>query len=183
VGAKVKEIDGFKLWYSGVKRTTNGVGILVRSDLVEQVVEVRRKSDRIMSIKLVVGSEILNIVSVYAPQVGLSEEIKRLFWEDLDEVVQSIPQNEGLLIGGDFNGHIGSRAEGYETVQGGLGYGVRNSGGVSVLDFAVAYDMSIVNSYFKKREEHLVTFSSGSARMQIDYFLMRANSRRWWGDC
>jgi len=28
VGAKVKEIDGFKLWYSGVKRTTNGVGIL-----------------------------------------------------------------------------------------------------------------------------------------------------------
>ena len=90
-----------------------------------------------MSIKLVVGSEILNVVSVYAPQVGLSEEIKRFFWEDLDEVVQSIPQNEGLLIGGDFNGHIGSRAEGYETVHGGLGYGVRNSGGVSVLDFAV----------------------------------------------
>ena len=41
--------------------------------------EVRRKSDRIMSIKLVVGTEILNVVSVYAPQVGLDEEIKRLF--------------------------------------------------------------------------------------------------------
>jgi len=55
-------------------------------------VEVRRKSDRLISVKLVVGSEILNVVSVYAPQVGLGEEIKRLFWEDLDEVVQSIPQ-------------------------------------------------------------------------------------------
>ena len=54
--------------------------------------------------------------------------------------------------------------------------------GASVLDFAVAYGMSIVNSYFKKREEHLVTFSSGSARTQIDYFLMRANSRRWCRD-
>ena len=79
MGAKAKEIDGYKLWYSGVKRTTNGVGILVKRDLVEQVVEVRRKSDRIMYIKLVVGSEVLNVVSVYVPQVGLGEEFKRLF--------------------------------------------------------------------------------------------------------
>ena len=87
VGAKAKEIDGFKLWYSGVKITTNGVGILVKSDLVERVVDVKRKSDRILSIKLVVGSKVLNVVSVYAPQVGLDEETKRLFWEDLDKVV------------------------------------------------------------------------------------------------
>ena len=39
-------------------------------------------------------------------------------------------KSEGLLIEGDFNGHIGSRGEGYETAHGGLGYGVRNSGGV-----------------------------------------------------
>jgi len=50
----------------------------------------------------VLSEDILNIVIVYAPQVGLAEEIKRLFWEELDEVVQSMPQNEGLLIGGDF---------------------------------------------------------------------------------
>ena len=144
VGAKAREIDGYKLWYSGVKRTTNGVGILVKGDLVGHVVEVRRKSDRIMSIKLVVGSEVLNVVSVYAPQVGLGEESKRLFWEDLDEVVQSIPHNEGLIIGGDFNGHIGSRGEGSETVHGGFGYGVRNSAVVSILDFVVASELSIV---------------------------------------
>ena len=87
-------------------------------------------------------SGILNVVSVYTPQIGLSEEIKRLFWEELDELVLSIPQNEGLLIGGDFNGHIGSGGEGYETVHGGWGYDVRNSGGVSILDFAAAYELS-----------------------------------------
>ena len=178
MGVKAKEIDGFKLWYSGVKRTTNGGGILVKSNLVEQVVDVKRKSDCILSIKLVVGSEVLNVVSIYGPQVGLDEEIKKLFWEDLDEVVQSIPQSEGLLIGGDFNGHGGSRGEGYETVHGGLGYGERNSGGVPILDFAVAYDISIVNSYFSKRDEHLITFKSRSARTQIDYFHIRANNRR-----
>jgi len=51
VVVKAKEIDGFKLWYVGVKRTANGVGILVKRDLVEQVMEVRRKNDRILSIK------------------------------------------------------------------------------------------------------------------------------------
>ena len=100
----------------------------------------------------------------------MGEESKRLFWEDLDEVVQSIPQIEGLFIMSDFNGHIESRGKGYETVHGDLGYGVRNSGGVSVLDFAVAYDLAIVNSFFRKREEHLVTFRSGSVRTQIDFF-------------
>jgi len=79
VGAKAKEIDGFKLWYSGFKRATNRVGVLIKKKLVEQVVEVGHKSDRIMSIKLVVGSEIFNVISVYAPQIGLDKVTKRLF--------------------------------------------------------------------------------------------------------
>jgi len=82
-----------------------------------------------MSIKLVVGLEIFNVVSIYAPQIGLDEDIKRLFWDDLDEVIQSILQTEKLLIRGDFNGHIGRRGDGYETIHGGFGYGERNSGG------------------------------------------------------
>ena len=73
--AKAKEIDGFKFWYSDFKRAANGVGILVKKDLVEQVVEVRRKSECIMSVKLVVGLEIFNVVSVYAPHIGLDEDI------------------------------------------------------------------------------------------------------------
>ena len=99
VGAKAKEIDGYKLWHSGFKRATNRVGILVKKDLVEQVVEVRCKSDRIMSIKLVVGSKIFNVVSVYAPQIGLDEEIKKLFWEDLDEVIQRFRRLRNFSLG------------------------------------------------------------------------------------
>jgi len=52
-----------------------------------------------------------------------------------------------------------------------------------VLDFAVAYDFLVVNSLFKKKEDHLVTFRSGSVRTQIDYFLTRADRRRLCKDC
>ena len=45
VGAKAREVDGSKLWYSGSSKARNGVGILVNKELVDFVVEVRRKSD------------------------------------------------------------------------------------------------------------------------------------------
>lgn len=68
-------MDEFKLWYSGGSRNWNGAGILVDKDLKKQVVKVRRVNDEMMMIKLVVGGLILNIISVYAPQVGLDEEV------------------------------------------------------------------------------------------------------------
>ena len=77
MGTKARVVDGYKLWYSRSSRAKNGVGILVDKELVDSVVEVSRKSDRIMAIKVVVGSVILNVVSVYAPQIGLSDEVKK----------------------------------------------------------------------------------------------------------
>jgi len=79
-----------------------------------------------MSIKLVVGVDIISVICAYAPQAGLSNEIKRDFWDELEEVIQSIPQTERLFLGGDFNGHIGSRTDGYALTHGGFGYGERN---------------------------------------------------------
>ncbi|XP_070023301.1 uncharacterized protein [Nicotiana sylvestris] len=131
-----------------------------------------------MTIKLVVGECTLNVVSAYAPQVGLDEEIKRRFSEGLDDIVRSIPPSERLFIGGDFNGHIGSSAVGYTEVHGDFGVGERNGGGTSLLDFAKAFDLVIANSSFPKRDEHLVTYKSSMAKTQIDYLLLRRCDRR-----
>ena len=65
---------------------------------------------------------------------------------------------------------------------GGFGYRERNNGGVFVMDFAVTYELLVVDSYFKKKEDHLVTFRSGSIKTQMDYFLIRADSRRLYKD-
>jgi hypothetical protein len=100
----------------------------------------------------------LNIISAYAPQVGLSESEKRKFWEDLDGMVRAVPTNEKLSVG-DLNGHVGSTNAGYELAHGGFGYGSRNQG-EDILDFAVAYNLGIANTFFRKRDSHLVTFSS-----------------------
>jgi len=54
---------------------------------------------------------------------------------------------------------------------------------VELLDFVIAFHLIIVNSLFKKKEEHLVTFRCGSCRTQIDYFLIRSNYRTLCKDC
>uniref|UniRef100_A0A1U7X3L9 Craniofacial development protein 2-like n=1 Tax=Nicotiana sylvestris TaxID=4096 RepID=A0A1U7X3L9_NICSY len=136
-----------------------------------------------MTIKLVVGECTLNVISTYAPQSGLDEEIKSCFWEGLDEIVHSIPPAKRLFIEGDFNGHIGSSAGGYTEVHDGFGFGERNGGGTSLLDFAKAFELVIANSSFPKWEEHLVTFKSSVARTLIDYLLLRRCDRRLCEDC
>nr|XP_016448451.1 PREDICTED: craniofacial development protein 2-like [Nicotiana tabacum] len=105
---KAQDVDSFKLRYSGRVWSRNGIGILVDKDLRELVVEVRMVNDKLMTIKLVVGGFTLNIISAHATQAGLDEEVKRHFWEDLDEMVRGIPHTEKLFIEGDFNVHIGA---------------------------------------------------------------------------
>ena len=41
----------------------------------------------------------------------------------------------------------------------------------------------MANSFFKKKEDHLVTFKSNSCKTQIDYFLKRKETRRSCKDC
>ena len=101
------------------------------------------------------------MISAYAPQVGLSESTKRQFWEDLDSMVSTIPISEKLFIGGDLNGHVGVTNIWFERMHGVFGYGSRNQEGKDILSFALAYDLLIANTLFRRRESHLVIFSSG----------------------
>ncbi|KAK9095110.1 hypothetical protein Scep_026579 [Stephania cephalantha] len=138
VGEKSREIGstGFKLWYIGIDRKCNGVGIVVDNDYKDKVVEVKRMGDRLILVKLIIGDEKINILSAYAPQVGLSESIKCKFWDDMDGFMQSIPLDEKVFIGGDLNGHVGASNDRFERVHGGFGYGNRNEEGESILEFA-----------------------------------------------
>ena len=91
-GQKAKEVEdtGFKLWYTGTTTNRNGARVLIDKSLKDDVVDVRRRGDRIILVKLVVGDLVLNVISAYAPQVGHDESAKRQFWDDLDDMVRAV---------------------------------------------------------------------------------------------
>ncbi|KAK3569694.1 hypothetical protein QTP86_002609 [Hemibagrus guttatus] len=161
-GSKARSIGaGFKLFYYGVDSKRNGVGVVLKEEFVRNVLEVKKVSDRVMSLKLEIEGVMLNVVSGYAPQVGCELEEKERFWSELDEVMESIPTGERVVIGADFNGHVGEGNTGDEEVMGKFGVKERNLEGQMVVDFAKRMDMAVVNTYFQKREEHRVTYKSG----------------------
>ena len=59
-----------------------------------------------------------NIISAYAPHVGLKEHLKVKFSKDLEGLLQDILQGEKIFLGGDLNGHVGSVARGFEGEHG-----------------------------------------------------------------
>ena len=118
-GSKARNIgDGCKIFYNGADGRKNEIGIVLREDLAESVLDVKRVSDRLMAIKLEVKGSILNIVSAYAPQVNNSMDEKNDFWEDLDGLIESISKKERIVFGADLNGHVCEGNIGDEEIMG-----------------------------------------------------------------
>jgi hypothetical protein len=98
-------------------------------------------------------------------------------------LVSSVLIYKKLFIGGDLNGHVGSTRVGFDGVYEGFRYGSRNQEGEGILNFALACDLIVVNTLFKKRVSHLVTFSSGQHGSQIDFILTRRDDRHTCLNC
>ena len=141
--------------------------------LAESVLEVKRVSDRLMAMKLEVKGSILNIVSAYAPQVNNSMEEKNNFWVDLNGLIESVSKQERIVFGSDLNGHVGEGNIGDEKMMGRYGAGTRNKEGSMVVDFGKRMDLAIVNTYFKKKDEHRMMYKSGGKSTQADYVMCR----------
>ena len=168
----------YKFFWIGNPDGTGGVGVLLAEKWVEKVLDIKRVSDRIMIIKLIIGRTIVTILSVYAPQVGLEDKTKDAFYDDMLRVISKVSDQEILIPCGDWNGHIGKVSAGYDGVHGGHGFGERNQEGERVLEFAAAHNLVVVNSFFSKRDNHLLTYQSGDNNTQIDYILCRKRDLR-----
>ena len=146
----------YKVFWIGSENGNGGVGILLAEEWLEKVYDICRISDRLMMIKLAIENNI-TVLSCYAPQVGLDNTIKDAIYDLLNGTDNKVSATETLVICGDFNGHVGKVANGYEGVHGGRGYGLRNTEGEGILEFAVAHDLVVGNTHFHKKDNHLIT--------------------------
>ena len=161
------------MWYCRSENKKNGVGIILKKEHVDSVVELWRVTDRIICLKMELDGVMLNVISAYAPQVGCIGEEKEAFCVDLDETVEKIPKNERIVVGVDLNGHVGEGNNGDEECMGRHGLGKRNSEEQAVVDIAKRMELAITNSYFVKKPALRVTYNSGGRSSQVDYIMVR----------
>ena len=173
----------YKLFWSGDEAGSSGVAIMIAERWINNVIRVDRVNERIMSLGLLINKRVVTIVSAYAPQQGLPKGVKDKFYETLTQHMTKIGEKDLAILGADLNGHVGKKADGYESVHGGFGYGTRNPEGERVLDFALSQDMVVTNTYYKKRDSRLITYQTGQPpekviKTQVDYILVRAHDKK-----
>lgn len=84
-GAKARDIhEGYTIIYYGTKTTQKGIAVVISKQFRDNVVEVDSISDCLISVKIILGSTTIHIISCYAPQTGRPEDVKDDLWESLD---------------------------------------------------------------------------------------------------
>ena len=89
----------------------------MKKEIFGKVVEVRRKSDRVMAIVLTLGKEVIRI-SAYGPQSGRPNTEKVRVYDETASEWDLGSSSDITLSLRNFNGHVGKCAIGFEGVHG-----------------------------------------------------------------
>ena len=105
----------------------NGISIIVNKRVRNAVLGCNLKNDRMISVRFHGKPFNITVIQVDAPTSNAEEAEVKQFYEDLQDLLELIPQKGVLFIIGDWNAKVGSQ----ETpgVTGKFGLGVHNEAG------------------------------------------------------
>ena len=95
----------------------------------------------------------ITVIQLYAPTSNAEVAEVGRFYEDLKDLLELTPQNDGLFIIGDWNAKVGSQ----ETpgVTGKFGLGMWNEAGERVTEFCQENALVIANILFQQHKKRL----------------------------
>ena len=98
------------------------------------------------------------VIQVYALTSNAEEAEVEQFCEDLQDLLELIPQKDVIFIIGDWNAKVGSQ----ETpgVTGKFGLGVQNKAGQRLIEFCQENALVIANPVFQQHKRRLYTWTS-----------------------
>ena len=97
----------------------------------------------------------ITVIQVYAPTSTAEEAEVERSYEDLQDLLELIPQKDVLFIIGDWSAKVGSQ----ETpgVTGKFGLGMRNEAGQRLIEFCKENALIIANTFFQQHKRRLYT--------------------------
>jgi exonuclease III len=96
------------VWSGEKEEKKNGVTIILSPEMADKVTQIDYITGRIIKINLLSKGKEIEIIQVYAPQVGCTDVEKEAFTQQLQETATG----EYVNIMGDFNAQVGKERNG-----------------------------------------------------------------------
>ena len=169
-GARMLGVKGrtYKLWWSG-KGDEIDVGVMVKEELCGKVVEVRRVSDRVMTVVVVFEEDVQRLICGYATQCERSLEEKQYFYDELKYEWDMHSAGDLAMCLCNLNGHVYKHIDGFDRVHGGYDIGRRNLRGRMLLECCLEKELYMSNTWCKREEKRKVTFKMGKNETDINF--------------
>ena len=110
-----------------------GVGFAVRNSLLSMIEPGSNGSERRLTLRINTTAGPVTLVSVYAPTMSAASDTKYEFCENLAAIISSVPNNEQLVLLGDFNARVGAYHDTWPSCRGQYGVGNMNENGLLLL--------------------------------------------------
>ena len=89
----------------------------------------------------------ITVIQVYPPNTDAKKDEVYRFYEDLQQLLELIPENDVLNIIGDWNAKVGNQE--IPRITGKLGFGVQNEAGRRLTEFCQENTLVIENTVFQ----------------------------------
>ncbi len=171
---------GYTFFWKGKPQAEDrihGVGFAIKSNLLKSISSLPNGiNERLMKLRIPLNkARYATIVSAYAPTLTSSQEIKEQFYEDLDQLIKTTPENDKLMILGDFNARVGNDHESWKGVLGRHGVGKINDNGLLLLSKCAEYSLCITNTWYRLADKFKTTWMHPRSKHwhMIDYIIVR----------
>ena len=106
-------MTGYTFFWSGlpkVARRIHGVGFVVRTALLQSTQESPIAMDELLMTlrQPLANNRFATFVSVYAPTLDSSDDVKERFYNSLYSTLRRISQNDKVILLGNFNATVGT---------------------------------------------------------------------------
>ena len=153
---------GYTFFSSGVpigEPQQAGVGFAIKSSIVRKLEFLPKGiNSRLMLLRLNLPyGQSATLISAYAPTLPASDAFKEEIYEELTNVIDSVPRRDKLFLLGDFNAHVGQNYTSWCKVIGPHGVERKNANGTLLLSTCSQYNLVITNTIFQQSNKYKTT--------------------------
>jgi hypothetical protein len=118
------------------------------------------------------------IINGYAPTED-QDDVKNIFYEHLERLFDSLPNNYIKIIAGDLNAQVGKEQFCRPTIGQESWYPVSNDNRLRLVGFAKSKNLIISNTYFPRMNIHKYTWTApdGKTKIQINHIIIDKRHR------